>query len=222
MYRGTYKFSAALLLLLALARGTMAQVYTFVPSAAYTALVPMDQYTIHQVDIFHESAEPYLMSWRLVGNTCPSEWSFQLCDWASCYDGMPNTGNMDPIAPDGYGLLKLTVNPHTTPGSGQLTFWVFPTGQMDLHQSVTFDFQTDETGILKAVWPSPVIYPMPAGDVLKISHPHQNNWQLYSPSGQEVLFGRHNAGISEIPVVELPAGWYLFSMGSFQQAILIE
>jgi hypothetical protein len=205
------------LFLFGMAIPSAAQLYSYAPAPDYSAVLNMDEYSVHQIDIYPVGlTDFYMMEWRLVGNTCPESWDFQLCDWATCFDGMPNTAVMDTIFPGGHGLLKVTVNPFMEAGSGTLTFWVFPEGEMDAYETVTFHFETIVAGVSdhSAVTTPPQLYPQPARQQLNYSGLNTGAWYLYDLSGRVIssFYLERNDGALDIS--SLQNGVYFLRQGS--------
>gem|GEM_PF-1574491 len=209
------------LFLVSLSGHLSAQLYQYYPTSTYSAEIAMEEYSVHQVNII-PSGNPdfYMMAWRLVGNTCPTEWEFQLCDWATCFEGMPNTAIMDTIFSGGHGLLKPTVNPFTTPGSGQLTFWVFPEGEMDAYEELTFFFQTDVVGVNSVDSSKPYVYPNPANDFVNLNHFTLGQWHLKDVAGRSVQTIYLDRPEQRLDVSNLPAGFYSLVQGDQRIAFI--
>jgi len=124
------------------------QTLSFSPGTDVYGTLEMDMYTEHYLYVNHDgTADSTYLTWRLVDNTCPDEWDFQMCDFQHCYSGMPTTGDMSGLAPGQTGNLRLIVNPFNVPGSGIVQFWVYPTGFSDEHIDVFFHFSTTATNI---------------------------------------------------------------------------
>ncbi len=186
-----------------------AQDYAFFPDDHYSAQLAMEQYSVHQVDIQNTSGEEALITWRLIENTCPVGWEFILCDWPHCYDGMPNTGNMSAVAPGGYGLIKLTVNPYDIPGSGDLHFYIFPTGFNDQHVDLIFHFDTEVLSVAENELSGVVAYPQPASDRVFIRNISSGIIKVTDISGK-VMTTSITSGNNGLDVSQWPAGIYFF------------
>jgi hypothetical protein len=195
-----------------------AQLYSYSPAADYSAVLNMDEYSVHQIDIYPVGlTDFYMMEWRLVGNTCPESWDFQLCDWATCFDGMPNTAVMDTIFPGGHGLLKVTVNPFTEAGSGTLTFWIFPEGDMASHETVTFHFETIVASVSthgNSASTALQLFPQPARDHLNYSGMNTGTWQLYDLSGRIISSFYLERNDGRLDISSLQRGVYFLRQGS--------
>ncbi|MCC6601431.1 MAG: T9SS type A sorting domain-containing protein [Crocinitomicaceae bacterium] len=187
-------FFIALISALFIVLPSFAQNYSFAPGDQYYGSLPLEQYSVHQVNIQNMYSEDALITWRLIENTCPEEWEFILCDWPHCYDGMPTTGNMNPVAPGEYGFVKLTVNPYDVQGSGFLHFYIFPTGFNDNHVDLIFHFSTEGLAVAEKVSDNTLIYPQPASHYMTISGMTTNFFEITDITGSKVFTSNISAG----------------------------
>ncbi len=183
--------SICALFLLLVERG-LAQNFDFNPVNIYREL-PLDVFSIDQIDITptypHDTA---YLSYRLIENTCPIEWEFILCDWSDCFINMPNTDDMHPL-PNGYdALVKISAHPHMVEGSGYLHFWIFPTGSMDLHESIYFYYHTPGSLSVGNKIKLSISYQC-HGNEISIFNAPQENWKLYDLSGRIMDQGKNTS-----------------------------
>ena len=183
------------------------QNYTFTPGSEVYGVLEMDIYTEHYLYVNHESPDSAHITWRVVENTCPDGWDIQLCDFQHCYTGLPNTGNMSAVAPDGQGYLRVIVNPSTMAGSGMLHFLIFPTGEPLNFQDAYFYFTTtlvdiqtpallDESFCINS---TELIY----------SGRKFGQIELWNLDGQRMKTERVYPGQNHIAIAEIPAGCYI-------------
>lgn len=119
-----------------------AQVFSLLPGAVHQGELPLDAYSIHQIDMVNLTGTELNLSWRLVENSCPHDWYIGLCDYNSCYGMLPQNGDMLPVSGDLNGFIKLDVNPWLVEGAGTLHFWVYETGYFDDRVDVYFHLST--------------------------------------------------------------------------------
>lgn len=187
------------------------QNFTFSPSSeVYTSLEP-NQYVDTQVNIDPNSTDTYDMSWRMVGNTCPATWDVVLCDWSECYTYLPNNGDMDPIYDGQTGLIKLTVNPFETPGSGYIRFWIFPTGNMNDHVDLYFYFETTLTVLPLIGDNQPQITYSSQSKQVNLINCEPGNYFLISGNGQVVDQFFCSSLRFSFPLGALPTGIYFLT-----------
>jgi hypothetical protein len=137
------------------------------------------------VYVYHDAQDTLDITWRVIENTCPVGWDFQMCDWSHCYDGFPNTSEMDPVAPGNSGYLKLLVNPYDIGGSGLVHFWVYPTGNIENREDVYFYLNGAPVSVGAA---SAANEQWSIGhDEVRISHTAQGLCRIIDMHGREIL-----------------------------------
>lgn len=190
----------------------LAQNYTFDPSNEYYGTLEMDMYTEHYMYIGHDLPDSAYITWRLVENTCPTEWDIQACDYQHCYTGLPNYGNMNGVAAGAQGYLRMIVNPFLTPGVGMLHFLIYPTGEPLNYTDAYYFLNTTVTHLIGAadqieqvtVASNEIVYSGASAGVLKV----------FDVSGKCMLVTTIGAHSSHISIDTLPSGIYLLSTPS--------
>jgi hypothetical protein len=169
-----------------------AQNFLFTPSVIEREL-PLDVFSIDQIDITPLFAnDTAFLSYRLIENTCPASWEFILCDWSDCFTNMPNTDDMHPL-PDGYNaLIKISAHPHQTEGSGFLHFWIFPTGSMELHESIYFYYNTPNAAGISPIKTARIQYQYVQSEI-HISNAPIGEWKLFDTSGKLINRGTNSS-----------------------------
>jgi hypothetical protein len=173
-------------------------------------VLEMEMYTEHYLYIGHDSADSAQISWRIVENTCPFGWDFQACDYQHCYTGLPNTGDMNPVAPGAEGYLRLIVNPYAIAGSGMLHFLIFPTGQPMNFVDAYFYFTTTVVDVNDASNPIRTSLSLIGDDLLYTSNEigHLDVWSI---TGERVKSARVSPGQTHVSVDNMATGCYLVS-----------
>ncbi len=172
--------------------GIWGQNFLFSPDTIFRTL-PLDVYSIDQIDItpLYTNDTAYL-SYRLIENSCPPEWEFVLCDWSDCFTNMPNTDDMHPL-PNGYNaLIKISAHPHQTEGSGFLHFWIFPTGSMELHESIYFYYNTPNAAGISPIKTARIQYQYVQSEI-HISNAPIGEWKLFDTSGKLINRGTNSS-----------------------------
>lgn len=162
------------------------QNFTFSPSNEVYTSLNLNEYRDTQVNIDPNTDQTYAMSWRMVGNTCPESWDIVLCDWSECYTFLPNNGDMDPIFEGQTGLIKLTVNPFETAGSGYVRFWVYPTGNMDTYLDLYFYYETTFTSVPSILGNEQSIVYNAENKIVTLLNCDSKNMNLLNTNGQVI------------------------------------
>lgn len=183
------------------------QAYSFYPGNEYNGVLEMDMYTEHYVYVGHDSPDTAYITWRIVENTCNEGWDFQMCDWQHCYDGMPNTAEMNGVPAGGQGYLKLLVNPFDIAGSGLVHFWVYPTDLIDDRQDVTFYFNTSFTSTGEQIATAEQVYI--SNETIHIISQESSLNVIYDMTGKVVMQFTNDHGHDMHDVASLSSGLYI-------------
>lgn len=184
------------------------QIFEFTGSPQNQTLTG-ENFEINQIDItpLYTNDTAYI-TYRLIENTCPAGWEFILCDWSACFIDMPNTDDMDPLPPGYNALVKITTNAHNIDGSGWLEFWIFPTGQMQLHESIFFYYNM-ENDIPEN---RPSFFVEQNRDHIMIQCTQPLSWGIYNLTGSILQRGVSSAPKTAIDKSHLPKGLYLLKL----------
>jgi len=186
------------------------QNFAFTPGNNYSAVLEMEIYTESVIHVFHDSPEAADISWRLIENSCPMDWDFQLCDWDQCYSGMPNLGDMQPVEAGNSGFLKVLVNPYNVPGAGTLNFWIFPTGHMEEHVDVFFHFNTIVAGIFDATAHGLGAFYNSTANSLVVKSNTTNSGHIINLAGQCEKMISCDPGTTGIDLTGLSSGMHIY------------
>jgi hypothetical protein len=146
-----------------------AQHYVISPAREVTMTPAFDQLTI--VDIFQENTSnaPIQLKWKLISNELFPGWDFSLCDYTTCYAGLPDNGSMVPVPPGEKGFLGLNVKPYDIPGTGKVRMYVYEDGFMDKGDTLTWYVIAKPTGINELNKSAIVsVYPNPANETVTV------------------------------------------------------
>lgn len=101
----------------------------------------------NEVYIFFENstADTLRLRWKKVEASYPAAWNVDLCDFGTCYVGIPAGGLMNPASAQQQPYLKLIVQPGTAPGAAWLWFRVWEDGNPTNYEDVFFNLNTSGT-----------------------------------------------------------------------------
>jgi hypothetical protein len=148
---------------------SVAQHYTISPSHTVNMTPAFNELTI--VDIFQEntSSTTIQLKWKLISNQLFPGWDFSLCDYTTCYPGIPDSGTMTPVPPGEKGFLGLNVKPYDIPGTGTVKMYVYEEGFEDKGDTVTWNVIAKPTGIVEFHRSAIVsLYPNPANETVMV------------------------------------------------------
>lgn len=187
---------------------------------------------------FNEANECYLyfqnpsgdslhLRWRRLEVGKPEEWTVDLCDYGTCYIGIPSNGLMNIISDSTRPYLKLIVQPGIRAGAAWFWFRVFERYNDSNFQDVYFNLYTPgttgagipgEEDILK-------LSPNPVRDVLFISNskPFETPARLYHSNGRLLWRGTlPPESMTTIPVADWPYGFCFLQAGNRTYKVCIQ
>lgn len=118
--------------------------FSFSPDASVPATIEYDNYTEIPIYIINQTTDSLSLSWDKLSNSLPSGWNYSLCDNVNCFTGIPNSNNMNKIAPPPApsGFFKLILNPYNIAGTGIVELFVYEPGDSANGETVTFTINT--------------------------------------------------------------------------------
>ena len=164
------------------------------------------------------SGDSLLLRWRRLEVGMPEGWTVDLCDYGTCYIGIPPNGIMNIVYDTTQPYLKLVVQPGNHAGAAWFWFRVFELDNESNFQDVYFSLHTPgTTAIPESPAQTPVrFYPNPVRDVLHIDHrqPFEAPARLLDMQGRPLWEGLLPAnGTTAVPTQTLPKGVYCLQVG---------
>lgn len=204
-----------LLVLLALA-GVVAkaQAYTLNPGPVVSGTVLLNDYMFMEIRMAHTGADTLRFEYELLGNTCNPTWEMSMCDYQSCYPSIPAFGAMAPAPAGEDGFIKITMNPHSDGGTGQVRYRVWEASDPGHSDTITFNIDA-VTALEPASFAAfAAIHPNPTSDFIHVETAGPVHgagaFMLYAMDGRLVGNAVMPAdGKITYPVSQLPAGIYL-------------
>lgn len=152
------------------------------------------------------------LGWEIVSNSIPSSWGYSLCDNRICYNTVPPSAYMEPIAVESFGFMKLAVW-NTSEGVGEISIRIF---NEDYAQIDTISFRITHAKPIDAQTLNDTrIFPNPVG-ADRVIHFENTNGQIkkveiYNTFGQRIL--THKSSLVKINTISLSnfeSGIYFF------------
>lgn len=154
-----------------------AQTLSFEPNDTIIIDMQYDQFVKTGPFIYNLTSDSLDIHWDRISNTLPSGWDYSLCDFGTCYVGIPTKGDMKKMSTTDSAFMKLNISPMSIAGTGSVTFRLeAPTGSGQF-DTVTF--------IVNAMYPLTVaeknssanfsISPNPASDFIAIDFSNNTN-----------------------------------------------
>lgn len=193
----------------------IAQEYTIYPSSSVNINLALDNYDGTQISFKNNTPLDLLLEWELLENNLNNQWDYSLCDYGSCYAGIPAGGSMKPIAAGDSGFLKMNLTPLFYEGSGYVKFIVYAVGSTNAPDTITFNYETLSTSLNKNFSKSSNIniFPNPASEVIHIDNIKEaSTVQLSGITGKIIYqanaFSNRKA---TIPISHLTRGLYFIT-----------
>tara|TARA_B110000483_G_scaffold241904_1_gene326126 strand:+ start:567 stop:1235 length:669 start_codon:yes stop_codon:yes gene_type:complete len=196
-------------LAIALASVTYAQTFECIDKSALIE-VDLNSYNSAQIDISNLLGSDLFLEWDAFDNTLNPGWDIALCDYTSCYTGIPDSGTMTTLPGGINAFFKINVNPYDALDSGEVSFSVYDAKTM-VADTVTFKVVAkNNVGIRSVENDTPIdLYPNPAKDNLNFTNVSKSTKvDIYSVDGQHIaseIISNSNSGFS---VAYLNAGVY--------------
>lgn len=184
------------ILFLAISMSTMSLAQAFTYETSSNIHTELDWDTFSSVDMYFapNPLDAIQFNWTLISNDMPSMWSYSLCDYTSCYPGIPSNGSMTPItaaeAQNGtQGFFKISLHPGTTEAFATVKIYVYDSNDINVGDTVTFTFNmSDPANVEEEALASISMYPNPANEQVTFSNisPLVSQIEIFNILGEKV------------------------------------
>jgi len=192
----------------------VAQHYTVSPSRSVNMTAAFDELTISDIYMLNTSDKDIQLKWKLISNDLFPGWDFSLCDYTTCYTGLPAEGTMTPVPPGEKGFLGLNVCPYQIVGTGVVKMYVYEEGFFDKGDTLTWYVNSTASGITKSTNAVNIsLYPNPAKEIVSIQVDAKEissaTIQVVDLIGKEWINTALSQTVTKLDVSNLPNGYYL-------------
>ncbi len=172
------------------------------------------------------SGNPLQLKWRQLEISQPTDWNIDLCDYGTCYVGIPPNGTMNLVYDTIQAYLKLIVQPGATPGAAWCWFRVQEVDHAENFTDVYFSLYTPGITATQNVDAATLrVYPNPAREMLIIENPGSQSIpaRLFTSTGHLVWQENLAAtALTRISIIDWPSGLYFLQTGRQTQRVVIE
>ncbi len=208
-----------------LANALQAQTFFAVPGPLFQKEIQFNQANECYIYFDNPSGDSLQLHWRLLDSNLPEAWDADLCDYGTCYSGIPSNGLMNFVYDTIQPYLKLIVQPGDSSGATWIWFRVYEEGNQDNFVDVFYSLHTPGTlGAYEQNEPVLRVYPNPASDhlVLENRQPVSRISRISNENGQLMWEGAIPAFSRElIGVGEWPSGLYFLQSGGRIRSIIV-
>ncbi|MCC6412734.1 MAG: T9SS type A sorting domain-containing protein [Saprospiraceae bacterium] len=199
---------------------------TFFPVGDPVVLQEMAPEQANEVYLYfnNPSGDTLRLRWRRLEVNKPNAWDIDLCDYGTCYIGIPSNSDMSFVYDTIQPYLKLIVQPGQTPGAAWLWFRVYELDNEDNFQDVYFSLHTPGvTATDEPVQPVPFeVFPNPATDMVYLTSESKEPvvCRVFDTFGR-LMFEKNHLLQTSIATADWPAGIYWINLGGENRQLCI-
>jgi hypothetical protein len=212
---------------------------TFFNSFAQDFVYPVGQHLVVDVSNFNYESfnieietpieQDIQFKWELVSNTFPESWETSICDYTSCYVGIPADGTMVPYtateASNGtHGFVKMNLTTALNNGTGKVEMYVYDINDYNIGDTISWEITSLNSASVDDLSNNNLlVYPNPAKDLLIINHKDLQivDVKMYDLSGKLVVSQVINQQNLSMDVSSMNRGIY-FLHTKLENGIIIQ
>ena len=190
--------------------------YTLNPGNSINDVAPYNVLSIYDIYQNNISNNKIKLIWQLISQSIPTGWDFSLCDYATCYPGLPSSGAMDSIDIGSMGFIGLNIDPYSIPGTAVVKIFVYEDGYFSLGDTLTWTINAVAAGISENekqvdlnLFPNPVVKEMNVS-VPAVKNGDSFNYKIFDGEGKLVSEGELDKEISVLSVDKFKSGIYYY------------
>ncbi len=196
------------------------------PAALVSQEVALNQANECYLYFDNPTGDTLHLKWRQLEISQPAGWDIDLCDYGTCYIGIPPNGTMNVVFDTIRPYLKLIVQPGANPGAAWCWFRVQEVGDANNFADVYFSLFTPGTTATQVPEPTSWrVFPNPAHDWLVIDNPSFQTVpaRLLTLTGQVIWQENIAANTrTRIPLTDWPTGLYFLQMDTQTRRVVVE
>lgn len=191
-----------------------AQTFEPAPSTSISIIAPANDMVFLNIDLLNISSSDLILKWQLLENNLPEQWDNSLCDYNTCFIGIPDSNTMQPVDSDKKAFLKITSRADGHPGEGMVKILVWDKNQPEHIDTLEYNIVFEETSSITENQKNSIrLYPNPVDDFLiitPIAGQNISQIKVYNILGQEQdLNVTYNSSVIRADFSNLSAGVYM-------------
>lgn len=192
---------------------TKAQTYSLDPANSVSVIAPYEELSIFDIYQINNTDSNIVFGWERISVNLPVGWDYSLCDYPTCYTGIPASGVMDSVGGGFMGFLGVNISPYSIPGQGIVKIYVYDMNFPNNGDTLTWIINSSPVGITENNTPLVTVYPNPATEVLFIEQDVNtfSDWKIFGLDGKLISSGLFTSS-PNIDVRSLAAGTFLLQL----------
>ena len=218
------KLILLLTVLLALNSYSSSPNYSLSPSAVLEDTAAFNTLGIYDIYQVNTSMNTIQLKWDIISVNIPVGWDYSICQYGTCFPGIPNGGTMDSVISGDMGFLGLNINPYFINGTAVVKAFVYENGFFSQGDTLTWIIHAMTTSVNEISKNRFFnLFPNPATNEIKIQSTQEKfNWHITDQFGRIIKMGLSNLFIDTVSIDELSSGNYFliaFSEGELATRI---
>jgi hypothetical protein len=173
-----------------------------------------EQLIIQQRNI---SSDTITLKWEKVNAFVPTGWQASVCDNKICYTVLEDSGTMNPVLPNGLGLLLIDITPHINYGTAFIRYAVWDIANPAIKDTLTYIHIVNAartTGLENKN--AFELYPNPVSNKINIHTSLQTGFafSISDITGKEIQTGVSTLNSIVLSIQHLTNGIYMFRIQS--------
>lgn len=191
------------------------QNYTIAPNDTIKMNGGMEDLATLSIQQVNTTSKSLNLRWEKLSETVPSNWEASVCDNKMCYTTLEDSGTMNPVLPDEYGLILLHITPHVNYGTAVIRYIVWDIENLALKDTLTYILVVNETSEIRIDSNSGIqIFPNPVQNFVYIQSNLQSRFQFFinDKIGKVIYSGVSDKNSIFISTENFPNGLYSVSI----------
>jgi hypothetical protein len=129
---------------LILSASSFAQTLSYSPAQVLEKTVSLTYYNTEYIFITNNSDQSLDLSFELIDENLPQQWSATGCTNMICYTNIPDNGSLGVLQPGHEAYLSINLSVNEVIGDGELKFAVFDLSNPQVRDTVSFIYHVTE------------------------------------------------------------------------------
>lgn len=195
---------------------SIGQTYSIVPNDTINMAGMMEDLETLSIQQINTSTNTIQLKWVKLSESVPLLWEASVCDNQFCYTSLVDSGMMNPVTPNDYGLLLLHITPHVNYGTAIVRYAVWDITNPAMKDTLTYILTMNATSGINEVENKNdfSIFPNPSNENINIFSNMQTDFQflITDVSGKEIQNGISKTNSILLSTANFADGFYSVSI----------